>query len=166
MKRYIRSTILPEEGEAIAIKEFGSLAPTAGCSFISPDGTFINIYPKLSTHEDLCWYLEEDYNCELEYEDEEYFIREFQWVRLRSDPNMMIIELPEEMPFNRQWDSLQEWLEFCENRYKRGTILYLNVCDGSDADVPYEFGTEYFAEDILKICKRYYSSGKLYASRL
>ncbi len=158
--------MLPEEGEAIAIEEFGSSNPSVGCSFISPDGTFINIYPKLRTHEDLCEYLIEDHDCDIEYQDEEYFIREFQWIRLRSDPDMMIIELPEEMPFNRQWDSLQEWLEFCENRYKRGTILYLNVCDGADVDVPYEFGTEYFSEDILKICKRYYGSGKLYASKL
>lgn len=64
----------------------------------------------------------------------------------------------------QQWLALAEWLEYCEEYHTRGTKLYLNVCDDNDADVEYNFGSEYFADDILKICKRYYSSGRLYAS--
>ena len=158
--------MLPEEGEALAIETFGSANPGPGNIYISPDGTFINLYPKIDTHEDLCWWLEEEHDCPLEYEDEEYFVREFQWIRLRSDPSMMIIELTKEVPFNRQWYSLEDWLLYCEDRYAgQGTILYLNACDGADADIEYKFGTEYFTEDIMRICKRYYSSGKLYASK-
>lgn len=166
MKRYIKSSTAYTQYEAIAIENFGRSNPGTGNSYISPDGTFINLYPKLDTHEDLCWWLEDNFDCKLEYEDEEYFIREFGWVRLRTDPHMMIIELPSSSPTRNQWYSLEDWLQFCEGKYPRGTTLYLNVCDGRDTDVEYKFGTEYFTEDIIKICKRYYSSGKLYANTI
>ena len=146
------------------VKEtFGSDNPQTGCSYIAKDGTFINIYPKLDVHEDLCEWIEDTLNIQLEYRDEEYCIRKFGWIRLRIDPNMLVIELPAESPDRMQWYSLQDWLEFAEGQ-NRSRRLYLDVCDGSDTCVPYNFGSEYFAEDIMKVCKRYYSSGKLYAS--
>lgn len=153
------------EGEALAIETFGSSNPGPGCTFISPDGTFVNIYPKLKTHEDLCEWVEEQLDIELPYRDEEYFVREFNWVRLRSDPNMSIIMLPKDSLFRNQWYSLEDWLTYIEERYPNGCRLYLETCDGPDTDVEYKFGTEYFAEDIIKICRRYYSSGKLYMSK-
>ena len=152
------------DGEALAIKAFGSTAPGPGCTFISPDGTFVNIYPKLDTHEDLCDWVEDHLGISLEYKDEEYFVREFNWIRLRSDPNMSIIMLPKDSLFRNQWYSLEDWLTYLEERYSNGCRLYLETCDGKDTDVEHNFGTEYFAEDIIKICRRYYSSGKLYMS--
>jgi len=164
MKLYIRSATVDAAEETLAIETFKSSHPGTGCTFIAPDGTFVNIYPELDVHEDLCDWVEEELDIELEYKDEEYFIREYGWIRLRNDPNQCIIELPSEAPFSKQWYSLAEWLEFAESKHPNGVMLYLDVCDGLDGSVPYEFGTEYFAEDILRICKRYYSSGKLYAS--
>ena len=165
MKRYIRSDEdVAAEGEQLAIDTFGSDRLGPGCTYISPNGTFVNIYPKLKTHEDLCEWVEDKLNTSLPYRDEEYFVREFQWIRLRLDPRMTIIELPSEIPFKNQWYSLQDWLEFVEEQHPEGIQLYLNVCDRSDPSDPYLLGKGYFAEDIINICKRYYNSGKLYMS--
>ena len=164
MKRYIHCTDLPEDGEALAIQTFGKDSPSTGCSFISPDGLFINIYPKLPIHEDLCDWVEDQLDIELPYKDEEYFVREFQWIRLRNDPTMMVVELPEEEPFRNQWYSLQDWLEFCEEQHPHGVSLYLNILDTNIYSVEVNFNTEYFAEDIVKMLKGYYSSGRLVAS--
>lgn len=161
MKRYIKNSEQIDNKEQLSRELFGSSTPGYGCSYICKDGLFINIYPKLDTHEDLCWYLEDHYDEFFEYADEEYFIREFGWVRLRTDPNMVIIELPSSMT-NAQWYSLEDWLQFIEQRYPNGATLYLNAVDANDADNEYNLGKDYFAEDIIKICKRYYSSGRLY----
>lgn len=142
-------------------QEFGRNNPGYGCSFISPDGTFINIYPKLDTHEDLCEYIQDNYDVTLPYQDEAYFIKEFDWVRLRTDPNMCIIELPDKMTLS-QWYALEDWLEFAETRYCNGCTISVGSLHGTFQD--YAFGTEYFPEDIIKLCKRYYSSGNLYAT--
>lgn len=166
MKKYIRASLSPEEISNAVLSNFGASHPGTGNSYIAKDGTFVNLYPKIDTHEDVCWWLEDHYDVELAYEDEEYFVREYGWVRLRSDPHMMIVELPPARLTNDQWYSLEEWLMYCGDKYSRGTTLYLNACDSRDADVEYAFGTDYFPEDILKLCKRYYSSGKLYASTL
>lgn len=165
MKRLIRSaTAVTSDIIDAILAEFGKNHPSDGCSFITKDGTFINIYPKIDTHEDLCWWIKDEFNIDLEYYDEEYFIREFGWVRLRVDPTMIIIELSSNRPTNAQWAALEEWLEYVEGSGQKRR-LYLNVCDDyKDTDVEYAFGSEYFTEDIIKILKRYYTSGKLYAS--
>ena len=164
MKRYIKTSTVAISEDELAIEEFGSNNPSVGCSYIVPDGTFVNIYPKLDIHEDLCDQVENELGIELEYKDEEYFIREFGWVRLRSDPNMMIVELPSNNPTNSQWYSLEDWLYFCEQRYGRPVKLDISILDDArNVNVQYQFMQEYFTEDILKLMKRYYSSGKLYS---
>lgn len=164
MKRYIKSSLNLEEGVDLVVRTFGSLTPNPGNIYLSPDGVFINLYPRIDTHEDLCWWLE-DNGYSLEYKDEEYFVREFQWIRLRSDPSMLIIELPNESPSSKQWYALEDWLLYCEDRYSgTGVKLYIGVCDSNSSDIECNFFVDYFAEDIIKICKRYYSSGKLYAN--
>lgn len=165
MKRMIKaSSVVTKDMMNRILADFGSNRPGDGCSFITEDGTFINIYPEIDVHEDLCWWIEDNFDIKLEYEDEEYFIREFGWVRLRVCPTMMIIELPHTRPTNAQWAALEEWLEYIEYSGKKFR-LYLNVCDDyKDTDVEYAFGSEYFTEAIIKILKRYYTSGKLYAS--
>ena len=112
-------------------------------------------------HEDLCEYVEDHYNIELPYRDEVLFIREFDWVRLRTDPKMCIIELPAIMSKD-QWYSLEEWLEFVDARYKHGCKMRVGALYGTYDD--YAYGTEYSPKDIINICKQYYGSGSLYAS--
>ena len=152
--------------EDFVVDKFGSRNPGTGCSFIACDGTFVNIYPKLDVHEDLCEWVEDQLDIELKYRDEEYFIRESGWIRLRSDPNMSIIELPNSKPTSEQWYSLEDWLAYLEDKYiGRGCTLYLSVCDfRGDVDVPFQFGTQYFGDDIMKVLKKFYSTGRLYAS--
>ena len=168
MKRYIRSDFDNSVNiEGIIIDDFGSRNPGTGCSFIAPDGTFVNIYPKLNIHEDLCDWIEDAVGVELEYKDEEYFIREFGWIRLRTDPHMCIIELPKEQPTRQQWYSLEDWLAYVEDKYSGRVVeIDLSVCDDMrNTNVQYNLGKDYFAEDILRLLKRYYTSGKLYASK-
>lgn len=166
MKRYIRSNNAEIDLESEILAEFGGFKPNPGCIFVSKDGTFVNIYPKLDTHEDLCEWVEDNLNIEIKYPDEEYFINLFNWIRLRFDPSMTIIELPANNPTGAQWASLEEWLLYVEDAIaNREITLYLTVYnDPQNCDVEYRFGKNYFAEDIIKLLKRYYSSGRLYAS--
>ena len=156
------STAISTDVLSAIVEEFGSANPGYGCSFIDANGRFINIYPKLDTHEDLCEYVQDTYDIELPYQDEAYFIKEYGWVRLRSDPNMCIIELPPKIN-NPQWYALEDWLEFVEDRCPNGCEIHVGSLYGSYNS--YALGTEYFAEDIIKVCKRYYSSGNLFASK-
>lgn len=144
---------------------FGSPNPGTGCTFIAKDGTYVNIYPKLDVHEDLCEWVEDEFEIELDYRDEEYFVREFGWIRLRSDPRMSIIELPSSAPTTDQWWALNDWLEWLEEKHTGQKVtLYLQVCDNhGDTDVPYDFGSDVFTDGMMKIMKKYYSTGRLYA---
>lgn len=61
--------------------EFAQSIPGEGCIYIAPDGSFINIYPKLDDHEDLCYWLEEKGVSELDIEeDAEWFTDTFNYV--------------------------------------------------------------------------------------
>ena len=144
---------------------FGSPSPGTGCTFIAKDGTYVNIYPKLDVHEDLCEWVEDEFEIELDYCDEEYFVREFGWIRLRSDPRMSIVELPSSVPTNDQWWALDDWLEWLEEKHAGQKVtLYLQVCDNhGDTDVPYDFGSNIFTDGMMKMMKKYYSTGRLYA---
>ena len=165
MKRLIRCYTEPTyEMEELAISTFGRDHPDTGCSFISPDGTFVNIYPKLAIHEDLCDWVEEQLGAELEYKDEEYFVREYSWIRLRSDPSMIVIELPAEYLFSKQWYSLEDWLIWCEEKYSGRIVpVYLNICDDIvNTNVEYDTSSPTWVDDIMKILKQSYRSGKVW----
>lgn len=165
MKRIIRATTISDKSLDAIYKQFGRNNPDTGCSYITQDGTFINIYPKLDVHEDLCWWVEDELGEKLDYEDEEYFIRECGWVRCRKDPHMTYIELPATIPTSKQWYAIEEWLMYCEDRFSQPFTIDISVVDDISAvNTPYEIGKELFSEDILKIMKRYYSSGKLYST--
>ena len=166
MKKVYAETTTLYDVRDLASQSFRSEEPGPGCTFIDDNGNYVNIYPKLDVHEDLCEWVEEEMNIELPYRDEEFFVREFNWIRLRSDPKMSIIELPNSRPSNSQWWALNDWLEYLENRYINSQItLYVQVCDNTtDTDVPFNFNSEYFADDMMKILKGYYNTGRLYAS--
>ena len=147
------------------LDEFGSPNPGTGCTFIADDGTFVNIYPQIDTHEDLCNWVEDNFDVEFEYKDEEYFVEGYGWIRLRKDPSMGIIELPNERPNNQQWYSLEDWLDFVEESLNgRELPMYINILGTNIYSVEVQFGKQMFAEDLLNMLKRYYTSGKLVAS--
>lgn len=135
------------------LKEFGSVIPGDGCIFIAPEGTFINIYPKLDDHEDLCYWLEE-HGFKDTPDDAEWFVDEFKYIRCRNSPHMCFIHLPEEVT-TKQLNSLEEWLE---TKVFYGAIQ-IAVPDGKWRKYDLK---KYFPEDIIKIIRRYYSSGTLY----
>lgn len=167
MKRVIRCS---EDHSAMIIPsildEFGKNEPGTGCTFIADDGTFVNIYPELDIHEDLCDWVEDNFDIKLKYKDEEYFVREYGWIRLRKDPNMCVVELPNERPTNAEWYSLEEWLEWVEEITSgREISLYINILDTQIYSVEVAFGKEMFTDGLLKMLKGYYTSHRLIASK-
>lgn len=164
MKRWIHASESGTVLDAI-VSTFSASNPGPGCSFIDSTGKFINIYPKLDVHEDLCEWVKDNLSVKLPYVDDEYFVREFGWVRLRSDPSMCIVEMPAKNPANSVWYALEDWFLFVEER-NPNTVVNIEVCDSKKAPISLTLGTEYFGEDVVKILKRYYSSGTLVASTL
>lgn len=164
MKRFIKCN--DASIESAILDAFGSSDPGTGCSFIAGDGRFVNIYPHLDVHEDLCEWVTDNLGEQIKYPDEEWAIRSFGWIRLRKDPHMCIIELPKTRPTNSQLYSLEDWLSYVEDAFmSSGVPLYLCVCDdNSDGDVEFKFCKDYFTEDMMKVIKRYYAAGKMYAS--
>ena len=163
MKRYIRSTTDQQDVDDIVIQAFGSSNPGVGCSFISSDGQYVNIYPKLDTHEDLCYWIEEVTDGKVDKPDEEYFIRNYNWIRLRTPPELMIVEMPKTSPNSKQWWALEDWLMYCEERYPVGHELNLIIYQDTypiQEQIDF-FGREIFTEDIISLLKKYYSTGRL-----
>ena len=134
--------------------EFAQPIPGEGCVYNAPDGSFINIYPKLDDHEDLCYWLEEQGVSELDIEeDAEWFTDTFNYVRCRNSRHLCFVALPSIIT-DLQLRSLLEWLEA-----KVSSSSLQVIADASwkiyDLD-------EYMPDDIIRIIKRYYASGKLY----
>ena len=135
------------------LAEWGATTPGDGCIFIHPSGTFINIYPKLDDHEDLCYWLEEEGFGD-NPEDPAWFVDEFKYIRCRNNLHLCFIELPTEVT-RQQLRSLAEWMEtkvstdFIDIEAPNGEWKHYNL-------------DEYFPEDLIKIIRRFYSSGKLY----
>lgn len=139
-----------------AIQEhFGQDAPEDGCIFIHPSGKFINIYPKLDDHEDLCYWLEEKGFGD-NPEDASWFVDEFKYIRCRNSLHLCFIELPSQIT-REQLYSLEEWVE------TKVSTDYIDIESPNGEWKKYNLD-EYFPEDIIKIIKRFYSSGKLYES--
>ena len=152
---------ITEEVERLDIKqmdeyiqnEFASDIPGDGCIFIAPNGKFINIYPKLDDHEDLCYWLEEQGFDDI-IEEAEWVVTTFNYVRCRNSLHLCFIEVPQIMT-SAQYSSLEEWLE---TRVQTNT---LDVEAWSGEWKTYNLD-DYFPEDIIKLIKRSYASGKLY----
>lgn len=140
--------------EAI-ITEFGASYPGEGCICIAPDGTFINVYPKLADHEDLCtWLIEQGFDGVVS--EAEWLVDTLDYVRCRNNPaSLCYIELPLKTITRSQLYSLEEWLE---DKVSHDHIS-IELPDGIWKRFSLE---EYFPEDIIKKIKRYYASGKLY----
>lgn len=165
MKRYIRTATQIDGIEDMVIDTFGSPNPGPGCTFIAQDGTYVNIYPKLDTHEDLCWWVEDQFEeGTIDFPDESYFIRNYNWIRLRTPPELMIIEMPTNRPDSKQWWALEDWLLYCEEHYPGGHELNLMINKGNTIPIQEQidfFGSEVFTEDIIGLLKKYYTTGRL-----
>ena len=136
------------------LDSWGSDRPGEGCIFIHPNGKFINIYPKLDDHEDLCYWLEEQGFDETPG-DAEWFVDTFNYVRCRNSRLLCFVELPITNITRDQLYSLQEWFEEKVNT----DYIDIELPDGTWNNYDLD---EYFPEDLIKIIKRYYASGKLY----
>lgn len=137
----------------IIVKYWGQDKPGEGCIFIHPSGKFINIYPKLDDHEDLCYWLEENEFGDTP-EDSSWFVEEFDYIRCRNSLHLSFVELPKTIT-RSQTDALEEWLE------TKVTTNYLDIGAPNGEWNKYNLD-DYFPEDLIKIIKRYYASGKLY----
>lgn len=152
IKEAVERLDLKQMDDAI-LSEWGANTPNDGCIFIHPSGTFINIYPKLDDHEDLCYWLEEEGFGD-NPEDPAWFVDEFKYIRCRNNLHLCFIELPTEVT-RQQVRSLEEWMEtkvstdFLDIEAPNGEWKHYNL-------------DEYFPEDLIKIIRRFYSSGKLY----
>lgn len=113
-------------------------------------------------HEDLCYWLEEKLDFTIDRIDEEYFTRKYDWIRLRIDSYLMIVEVPKDTPSSNQWWALEDWLLYCEEKYPQGHELNLLICqDTYPIQVELDFNKEVFVEDIMKLLKKYYSTHRL-----
>lgn len=140
----------------IILEHWAEDVPGEGCIFIHPDGRFINIYPKLDDHEDLCYWLEEQ-GFETVIEDASWFVEEFNYVRCRNSLHLCFVDLPQSMTKNQLY-SLQDWME---NKV-RSDSLQVITSDGQYREYDLD---NYLPEDIIKLIKRYYSSSILYEDK-
>lgn len=152
LKEAIQPTDLVQMNNII-VETFGSTTPGEGCIFIATDGSFINIYPRLDDHEDLCYWLEEQ-GYGQNPEDASWFVSEFNYVRCRNSRHLCFLELPRACT-TQQYHSIEEWLE---EKVTSETIQVITP-DGSWK----EYSTnEYFPEEIIRLIRRYYTCGQLY----
>lgn len=148
-----------EEGrkskEQLIRDSFESKNPGQGCIYITKEGTFINLYPEIDSHEDLCYWLEDEFDFELPYEDEEWAIRQFGWVRCRETPiDVNVIELPKEIT-QEQISAIDNWL----NNVVSYNELEIGIVDNNQIQ-RYNL-EEYSPNDILNRIKGFYSTGEL-----
>lgn len=140
------------------VNEFGRDYPGEGCILIAPDGTFINVYPTLADHEDLCiWLTEQGFDGVVN--EAEWLVETFNYVRCRNNPeSLCYIELPLHNITRHQLYSLEDWI----NEKVKYDHISIELPDG----VWKRFSlNDYFAEDVIKKIKRYYASGTLYEDR-
>lgn len=141
----------------LILKKWGKDTPGKGCIFITPEGKFINLYPLLLDHNKMC-----DWVNRLGYGPREWdatwFTDELGYIRCRNDAVMCYITLSANIT-NKQTYAVQDWLEQ-GMRLKR-----IDINAPGDIFKTYSLD-DYFPEDIIKLIKRYYSSGKLYENKL
>lgn len=135
------------------LRVFGSSTPGPGCTFIAETGEFVNIYPKLDVHEDLCEWVEDILGVTVPDQDAATFVRALGWVRLRSDPYEAMVEIPHEGITAAQRSALFDWLLFCEERYNQRDVEISIETDDWKVSTSGNF-SEDFAEDIFKRIQR------------
>lgn len=138
----------------ILIKKWGSDFPGDDCIFITPEGKYLNIRSLLD-HERLgTWVMEQGYG--LKIEDPRWFVHKLNYVRCRNTSTLCYADLPEKAKAG-QLGAFQYWLE----QKVEGNCSKIEISTPSAEYKTYKL-SEYFAEDLISLIKRYYSSGVLY----
>lgn len=141
-----------------------------GAGYILPNGVIISCFTddidefEASNHANI-----EDYlnsiglsNKHGGWSDGSPIMRELGAIRINNEEwENNYIELPNIRPTNSALYSLQEWLDKNQRHYDYIVVTGPNFTN----DVKYYYN-DYLPEDIIKRIKRYYSSGKLYESKL
>lgn len=141
--------------EAI-LKRWGRISPGDGCIFITPEGTFINLFPVLLDHEDLCVWVEKNGLGEVP-SDATWFVKELNYVKCRNSRTLCYAELPAEIT-KKQLNALETWLE---EKVQADKIEHIDIGTLENEYKTYDLNI-YFPEDVIKRIKRFYSSGRLY----
>ena len=137
----------------LVLKKWGSDTPGKGCVFITPEGKFINLYPFLLDHNRLCDWVNRAGYGPIDW-DAIWFTDELGYIRCRNDTMMCYITLPANIT-SKQTYAIQDWLE------QEIKLKHIDINAPDDIFKTYNLD-EYFPEDLIKIIKRFYSSGKLY----
>jgi hypothetical protein len=138
------------------LKRWGKDYPGEGCIFITPEGIYLNLYPLLMNHDRLCdWVDQNGYGPTTGKAS--WFINTLNYIRCRNTASICYIDLHTEVK-PAQIRALQTWLE---TKVKAAS---LDIGTPTNEYKSYNL-QEYFPEDIIKIIKRYYSSGKLYEDK-
>lgn len=142
-----------------------SVAPPTGPTFITPKGLFIDFGNK-DVHSQLDQEVYYGVNPEGNYTKEfgytELFLPTLGFIRCNDGTTWgeLLIELSDTNPTNAQYRALESWLI---DSFEITSCNYLIIATNKGSE-RYD-KDEYFAEDIIKIIKRYYSSGRLYENR-
>jgi hypothetical protein len=135
---------------------WGSSTPGNGCIFITPEGTYLNLFPKIFSHDKLCdWVDREGYGPTTKQAS--WFSDNLGYVRCRNNHNLCLIDLPATCTA-AQLEAIQKWIETKVADIK----LDVGTTDGQYKTYDLQ---ELLPEDIIKRIKRYYSSGKLYENK-
>jgi hypothetical protein len=149
-------------------KEFGNTATGEGSSYIIPDGTFLNMP---DTHHDVIPVLLDNNIAVDEEADEvngidfnEFFVNSsLNYFRCNDgaiDVDCCYINLPENRPTNSQLWSLEQWLD--ERVFSNHELEQIELSNQFTKDFKYYSLSEYTTDDLIKLIKRFYASGKLY----
>lgn len=160
--------------------EFGSKTPDEGSSYITPDGTFLNMP---DTHHDVLPVLaragiisienastldlddfEDDSICG--YDFEKFFTKsDINYIRCNDgtfDSTCCYINLPEAKPTNAQFRSLEQWLNERVVINPRLQRIELGSQFTSQFTNKWYYLADYTSANLIKLIKRYYASGRLY----
>ena len=173
--------------DAAVTKQFGSLEPGDGPTYISSNGTFINNFGDV--HADLCYWAAKqgilkipealladnaDWDDFLDFihtlasnpKEGYVFVGEpLNYLRCNNDKYQSYVILPSKVNKNQLY-SLEAWLEHLYEIPKstRPSCIEFSAYNNEQNNT-YDLD-DYDSEALIKIAKRFYSSGKFYESKL
>lgn len=92
------------------------------------------------------------------------------WVRCNTGTSRIedrfYCVLTDSSPKGVQWAVLEEWMEWGESHRKENVLVFFSPSGRPFKRYPFESnGFGYYADDIIKLMKRYYASGVLYEDK-
>ena len=121
-----------------------------GSMYILPDGTLLNLGDSGYGHSDLSTLLN-DYNFEVNYQSGKAspLLKSLGWIRLNT--KVKFVDLPKIKPTDIQYEKLLLALDYMKSDYQI-------TCP----DNQFKIYKDRVSDDVIKLIKRYYSSGILY----